>query len=231
MPKKNTVLIIGDTHCPAMHPDYIKFLKKIEKKHKCNRVVHIGDLVDWNSISYHEKDPSMPSAEDEFAEAFKQVRKLHKAFPQVDYLKGNHSDLPSRKAKTIGIPEHLMKDFQSLWQLDGWTIHPRYHDLVIDDVIYRHGDKGKGGQQAAYKNAVAEFNSLVQGHLHAQAGLVYHANQHDCVFGMQVGCGVEHNHPSMNYGRVYAAKPIVGCGVVYSSKVAFFEPMFMGGSK
>lgn len=227
MPKKNTVLIIGDTHCPAMHKDYIKFLKKIEKKHKCNRVVHIGDLVDWNSISYHEKDPSMPSAEDEFAEAFKQVRKLHKAFPRVDYLKGNHSDLPSRKAKTIGIPEHLMKDFKSLWQLDGWTIHPRYHDLMIDDVIYRHGDKGKGGQQAAYKNAVAEFNSLVQGHLHAQAGLVYHANQHECVFGMQVGCGVEHDHPSMNYGRVYAAKPIVGCGVVHSSKVAFFEPMFL----
>jgi len=26
---------------------------------------------------------------------------------------------------------------------------------------------------------------------------------------------------------VYAAKPIVGCGVVYSSKVAFFEPMFL----
>jgi hypothetical protein len=44
---------------------------------------------------------------------------------------------------------------------------------------------------------------------------------------MQVGCGVEHDHPSMNYGRVYAAKPIVGCGVVYSSKVAFFEPMFL----
>jgi hypothetical protein len=31
----------------------------------------------------------------------------------------------------------------------------------------------------------------------------------------------------MNYGRIYAQKPIVGCGVVYSSKVAFFEPMFL----
>ena len=26
---------------------------------------------------------------------------------------------------------------------------------------------------------------------------------------------------------VYAAKPILGCGVVYSSKLAFFEPMFL----
>jgi len=221
----NRVLVIGDTHAPAMHSGYIRFLKKIHKKHKCNRVVHIGDLVDWNAISFHEKDPSMPSAGEEYRAAVKQVRALHRAFPKVDYLKGNHSDLPLRKATSIGLPEEVLCDFKTLWGLDGWTIHPRFHDLVIDNVVYRHGDKCKGGQMAAHKNSVAEFCSLVQGHLHAQAGVVYHANQHDCVFGMQVGCGVDHEHPAMNYGRVYAAKPIVGCGVVYSSKLAFFEPM------
>ena len=223
----NRILVIGDTHCPALHSGYIRFLKKIEKKHKCNRVVHIGDLVDWNAISYHEKDPSMPSAGEEYRKALKQVRALKRAFPKVDHLIGNHDALPTRKAQTIGIPIEVMKDFKSLWVLDNWTIHPRYHDLVIDDVIYRHGDKGKGGAMAAYKNAQSEFSSLVQGHLHAQAGIVYHANKEQCVFGMQTGCGVDGNHPSMNYGRIYAQKPIVGCGVVYSSKVAFFEPMFL----
>lgn len=221
------VLVIADTHAPCMHPQYIRFLKKIEKKHKCNRVVHIGDLVDWNSISYHEKDPSMPSPAEEFKAAQKQVKALHKAFPKVDYLIGNHDALPSRKAQTIGLPEEVIRDFKSLWELDGWTIHPRFHDLVIDGVIYRHGDKGKGGQMSAHKNSVAEFSSLVQGHLHAQAGVVYHANKEKCVFGMQVGSGVDHNHPAMNYGRIYAAKPIVGCGVVYDEKIAFFEPLFL----
>ena len=81
---------------------------------------------------------------------------------------------------------------------------------------------------AAHKNALAEFKSVVQGHLHAQAGIVYHANGGQCVFGMQVGCGANHKHPAMNYGRVYAAKPILGCGVVYSSKVAYWEPMLLG---
>lgn len=221
------VLVIGDTHAPAMHSGYIRFLKKIEKKHKCNRVVHIGDLADWNAISYHEKDPSMPSAADEYRSALKQIKQLHKAFPKVDYMIGNHSALPTRKAQTIGLPAEVLKDFKSLWGLDGWTIHPRFADLVIDGVIYRHGDKCKGGQMAAYKNAISEFRSVVQGHLHAQAGIWYHANQEDCVFGMQVGCGVDHHHPAMNYGRVYAAKPIVGCGVVYSSRLAFWEPMFL----
>lgn len=221
------VLVIADTHCPAMHHGYIDFLISIFHKHKCTRVVHIGDLVDWNAISFHEKDPSMPSAADEFVAASKQVRALHKAFPEVDYLIGNHSALPERKAQSVGLPPEVILNFKTLWGLDGWEIHPRFTDLVIDNVIYRHGDKEKGGQMSALKNAQAQFKSLVMGHLHAQAGINYHANQDDIVFGMNVGCGVDHHHPAMNYGRVYAAKPILGCGVVYSPKLAFFEPMFI----
>lgn len=224
---KRPTLVIGDCHAPCMHKGYIRFLKKIQKKHNCDRVIHIGDLVDHNAISYHERDPSLPGAAEEFKAAWKQVRQLHKAFPKVDMLIGNHDSLPLRKAQTIGLPEEVMKDFKTLWQLDGWTVYPRFHDLIIDGVIYRHGDKGKGGLHAAHKNAQAEFMSLVQGHLHAQAGVAYHANQEDCVFGMNVGCGVDHSHPNMNYGRVYSAKPIVGCGVVYSRKLAFWEPMFL----
>jgi len=167
----------------------------------------------------------MPSPAEEFRRAYKQVRQLHKAFPKVDYMVGNHCSLPSRQATKIGLPKEVLQNFDSLWKLDGWTIHDRYSDLIIDDVIYRHGDKGKGGAMAAHKNAVAEFGSVVQGHFHAQAGVVYHANKADCVFGMQVGCGVYHNHPAMNYGRVYAAKPILGCGVVLNGTTAFFEPM------
>jgi predicted phosphodiesterase len=227
MKNKKPVLVIGDTHAPCMHPNYLSFLKKIYKKHKCGRVVHIGDLVDWCSISYHDKEAFMPNPVDEFKEAQKQVKAIHKAFPKADLLIGNHDSLPSRKAASLGLPDEVIRDFDRLWQLDGWTIHDRYSDLVIDDVIYRHGDKGKGGVMAGYKNAIAEFKSVVQGHLHAQSGIVYHANGGDCVFGMQVGCGVDHHHPAMNYGRVYAAKPILSCGVVYSSKVAFVEPMFL----
>jgi predicted phosphodiesterase len=219
------VLTIGDIHAPAMHPKYPAFLKRIEKKYNCKRVVSIGDLVDWNAISFHEKDPSMPSASEEFALAWKQVRKLHKMFPKVDHLIGNHDSLPARKAKAMGLPEEVVYDFKTLWELDGWNVHERYHKLFIDGVQYRHGDMGKGGQMAAHKNAQAEFCSVVQGHLHAQAGVVYHANEQSIVFGMQVGCGVMHDHPAMNYGRIYANKPILGCGVVLNGTTAIFEPM------
>lgn len=219
------VLVIGDTHAPAMHPKYISFLKRIYKKHNCNRVVHIGDLVDWNAISFHEKDPGLPGASDEFRNAMKQVRKLHAAFPKADYMIGNHSCLPARKAKMIGLPTEVMIPFKELWGLDGWTIHPRYGKHYIDGVQYRHGDSGKGGQTAAKANSLAEFCSVVQGDKHAQAGVNYTANDSHIVFGLQTGCGVLHDHPNMAYGKVYASKPILGCGVVLNGTTAFFEPM------
>lgn len=225
--KNSTVLVIGDTHCPALHPRYIKFLKDAYSGYSCNRVVHIGDLVDWNAISYHEKDPSMPSAGDEFKKALKQVRKLHAAFPEVDYMLGNHCSLPERKARTAGLTEGVLKPFGELWELDGWTIHPRFAKLYIDGVQYRHGDSGKGGQDAALKNAQSEFCSVVQGHHHTQAGVKWHSNDNNLVFGMQTGCGVSPTHPAMNYGRIYANRPILGCGVVFNGKHAIFEPMPM----
>jgi len=129
MKNKKPVLVIGDTHAPCMHRDYIKFLKKIQKKHGCGRVVHIGDLVDWNSISFHDSEAFMPNPVDEFKQAQKQVKALHKAFPKVDLLTGNHDSLPSRKASTLGLPEEILRGFGSLWNLDGWTIHDRYSDL------------------------------------------------------------------------------------------------------
>jgi len=219
------VLVIGDTHAPAMHKNYVSFLLKIYKKYKCNRVVHIGDAVDWSAISFHEKEVDMPNAADEFKAAYKQIQKIYAAFPSLDYLTGNHCSLPKRKAQSIMLPDEVLKDFSSLWGVDGWRIYPRYHDLVIDNVIYRHGDKGKGGARlAALSNAMAEHRSLVQGHLHAQLGIEFAASKSTCIFGMQVGCGTDPDHPNMRYSRVYTQRPLLGCGVVVNGE-PFIERM------
>lgn len=211
--------MIGDTHCPAMHPRYISFLKKVHKKHKCNRVVHIGDAVDWNAISFHEKDPQLPSPQQEYKLAQRQMYKLYKAFPELDYMIGNHSDLPSRKARAVGLPDCVVLPFADIWGVHGWTIHPRYADLKIDGVIYRHGDKGKGGQRlAALANAKDEHSSVVQGHFHSQFGIEFAANHNRAIWGMQVGCGVAPNHPNMRYGRIYSNRPVLGCGVVINGE-------------
>jgi len=224
------VLVIGDTHCPCMLKGYVPFLKRTYKKHKCNRVVHIGDLVDWASISYHEKSGALKDAPGEYRKAKEQVAEIYKAFPKVTWLIGNHDSLPERQATTAGIPKEAIRTYQDMWNVPTWHVIDRYDSVVIDGVIYQHGDRGKGGQFAALKNAKEEFCSVVQGHQHAQAGVWYSANQRPTkqggrIFGMNVGCGCDHKLEAQAYGKKYNAKPLVGCGVVDNGKHAMWIPM------
>jgi UDP-2,3-diacylglucosamine pyrophosphatase LpxH len=205
-----------------MLKSYPDFLKKQADIHQPDRIIHIGDLIDWNSISYHPKHPSLANPLREFTTALKQVKEISKVFPKADWLLGNHDSLPRRKALDALLPNNVLKNEAELWQLD-WKVHERFTDLKIDNVIYRHGDKcGSSQISSAFLNAQKEHTSLVQGHFHAQAGVQYSQNSARRIFGMQVGCGTNHSHPNMMYAVKYTQKPIVGCGVVKSKSEAFF---------
>lgn len=225
----SNVLIIGDTHCPAMLDMYPEFLEEIYESWDCDRVVHIGDLVDFHGINFHAKEFGIPGIEEELEEARAQVQILTKLFPEVEYLTGNHSALPVRQAAEAGLPPSLVLSLSEILQLpDTWNVHSRYTDLVIDDVIYRHGDKGRSNQtNGAFLNAQNEFMSVVQGHLHSQGGVLYGANQNSRYFGLQVGCGVDPRSPYLNYSKTYSKRPMLGCGVVLDGERAIFEPLFL----
>lgn len=224
------VLVIGDTHAPCMLEGYIPFLKSVKRRYKCDTIVHIGDLVDWAALSYHEKLPHLKNPNMEFKAALKQVRKLYKAFPDCTWLLGNHDTLTERQATTIGLPSCALKEYGDLWEVPNWDVVPRFDSVIIDGVLYQHGDRGKGGDMAAMKNAKIEFRSVVQGHHHTQGGCWYTANQRPTheggrVFGLQTGCGVDHKLAAMAYGKKYSQKPLIGCGVVIDGIRAYFEPM------
>ena len=220
------MLIIGDTHAPGMRQGYVDFLKRIADSYSINRVVHIGDLVDWASISYHEKSPSLSNATAEYVKAKKQIASLAKAFPKADWLIGNHDALTERQAISAGLPPQILKDYADLWELD-WTVHPRFSKLVIDGVLYSHGDSGRGGQDAAFHQAKDNFRSTVIGHFHAQAGVKWWANPEFRVFGLAVGCGIDASRMQFEYGRKMSAKPILGCGIVLGGRQAYFEPWLL----
>jgi len=225
----SNVLVIGDTHCPAMLDAYPDFLASIYEAWDCNHVVHIGDLVDFHGISFHTKEFGIPDIEREIQEAREQVQTLCELFPDVDYLTGNHSALPVRQAQEAGLPPSMVLSLAEILDLpDTWNVLPRYTDLIIDDVIYRHGDKGRSNQtNAAFLNAQNEFMSVVQGHMHSQGGVLYGANQSKRYFGMQVGCGTDPRSPYLNYSKIYSKRPMLGCGVVLDGERAIFEPLFL----
>lgn len=219
------VLVIGDTHCPGMLPKYPAFLAKVHERYKCNRVVHIGDLVDNAAISYHEKHPGISSAPEEYKRARKQVKALASRFPKVDLVLGNHDALTTRQAASAGLLPEWLRDFNDLWGLPQWKVHSRFGYIEIDGVRYEHGDAGKQGQFAAVKTSRARFQSVVSGHCHSEGGVWWTANGQAKVFGMNVGTGVDHDLLQFEYGKKFTAKPIVGCGVVIDGKLPIFIPM------
>jgi predicted phosphodiesterase len=221
------VLVVGDTHAPVMHPNYVNFLADVRDEWGCDEVVHIGDLVDWASISYHPKAPSLKNSEAEYRKAYEQVQQLYAELgPSVTWFVGNHDALTERHATDCGLPLSVLKSYCDIWGVQGWEVIPRYGNKVIDGVMYQHGDKGSGGQRnAAYSNAKAQFCPVVQGHFHSQAGVEFYNNERFKCFGMQVGCGIDIKAAAMDYGKKFNQKPILGCGVVIDGELAVFEPM------
>ena len=66
--------------------------------------------------------------------------------------------------------------------------------------------------------------NTVQGHLHTQCYTQHFVGQNFKVFGMQVGCGIDHDSYAMAYAK-RGKKPAIACGVVLGGKTAINELM------
>lgn len=221
---RKNVFVIADTHLPFVHRNYLEFCVKTKRKYNCDRVVHIGDVCDMHSCSYHEHSPDGFSPKDEMDKCDAMLKQWFKAFPKVFVTRGNHDNLVSRKGKTAGLPSRCFKSFREMWKYPkGWVDG---FDIIIDGVLYQHGT-GFSGKQPALSCAVAHRMSAVTGHTHSVSGVNWTASSRDIIFGMGVGCGLNRKSWAFNYGKDMPRKPILGAGVVYDNKNAQFIPMEM----
>mgnify|MGYP003678260207 FL=1 len=113
--------IISDTHYPFAHKSHLNFLYETFNKFQVNRVVHIGDIVDGHSWSYHESADGALNPSKEAALAQRDIDKLFKMFPEGDLTLGNHDLLIARKCQTHNIPKKFFKNFEEIWNFPkGW---------------------------------------------------------------------------------------------------------------
>lgn len=216
------VLIIGDTHEPFSKDGYLEHCLQVQKKYNCGTVIHIGDLVDNHAVSYHESDPDGKSPGDEFKEALARCEKWYKAFPDVLICIGNHDRLPFRKAYTAGLPKNWLKSYQEMFNSPkGWK-----WDFVhtVNGVIYQHGT-GMSGEMASVNAARENRQSTVIGHLHTVCNTRFLASNKDLIFGMSVGCGIDHDKYAFAYGKENTRKPVLSCGVVLNGQLPINVPM------
>lgn len=219
---KNNVLVIGDTHEPFCKEGYLEFCRDIQEQYDCGTVVHIGDLVDNHAMSYHEHDPEGRGIGDEYKLALKGAKRWYKTFPEVKICIGNHDALPFRKAFTAGLPSTWLKSYQEILQSPKTWEWDFIHE--INGVIYQHGT-GMSGEMAAINAARENRQSTVIGHLHTVCNTRFLASFKDLIFGVNVGCGINHKTYAFAYGRENTRKPVVSCGVILNGTTPINIPM------
>lgn len=222
--KNNNVLVIGDTHLPFEIEGYLDFCLKLEKDYQCSKIIHIGDLIDNHAVSFHDHDPDGRSPGDEYKLALDKCEDWYKAFPNVKICIGNHDRLPFRKAFTAGLPKNWLKNYQEMfnspntWRWD--FIHKEF------GVIYQHGT-GMSGEMASVNAARENRQSTVIGHLHTVCNTRFLASEKDLIFGMSVGCGIDHHKYAFAYGKENTRKPVISAGIVIDGKYPINIPMLI----
>ena len=214
--KENRILVIGDLHEPFCLDGYLEFCKDVYDTHNCNKVVFIGDVIDSHYSSYHETDPDGMGGGEELDRAIEKIAKWYKAFPKAHVTIGNHDRIIMRKAFSSAIPKIWLKEYKDGLNTPKWEFVDR---VVIDDVQYIHGEAG-----TARTKCRADMMKTVQGHLHTQAYCEWYVGQKFKVFGMQVGCGIDHDSYAMAYAK-RGKKPAIGCGVVIGGHTAINKLM------
>ena len=211
---ESRVLVIGDLHAPFDLDSYFEHCVDTAAKYRVNKVVFIGDVIDNHFSSYHETDPDGMGAGDELDIAIDRLKKWYNAFPKATVIIGNHDRLVCRKAMTAGISKRWVRDYNEVLGTPGWEFTER---TVIDDVQYIHGEAG-----TARTKCRADLMNTVQGHLHTQAYVEHYVGANFSVFGMQVGCGIDHEAYAMAYAKA-GRKPAIACGVVIDGKLPIVE--------
>ena len=216
------VLYVSDLHVPWEHPRALDHLKKIRDRFKIDRVVFLGDEIDGASFSLKwSPNPDLPSPGDELELAIKHLRPFYKEFPEAEVLTSNHGMRLFKKFRVTGIPSKVVKRYEEILEFPkDWFL---VDQTDIDGVLAIHGE---GFSLSSWRMAHDKFKqSVVMGHIHSHAGVVYSQTKKKKFFSANFGCMINPSHVAFDYGKHLPEKPVIGSGVVIDGCEAYFIPL------
>ena len=189
--KKNDIVVLSDIHIPFEDDDALEAALDVIERFKPSVVVLLGDVLDFFTISSHERDPARgETLQYEIDAGIMFFRRLRSIVPdsRIPYVLGNHEDRLRRwiwKNKDIASLRAL--DFDALLETATYGIEttPYNKDVVMGGVQFRHGKSC--GVSAGPRNLGESGMSGVSGHTHklSRESITRRAGVHTWI---QTGC-------------------------------------------
>lgn len=172
---QSKVLILSDLHFPYQNNKAIELALNYGLEKKANCIFINGDLIDFTTISRHEKDWRARSVNEEFEATRKFLKALRKAFPKakIVYKLGNHDERWERYLY-VKAPEIFdVSDFQleillKLGELKIDIVKDK-RPVNIGKLTCFHGHEftgGSGGVNPARATFLKAISSVIVGHYH-----------------------------------------------------------------
>ena len=217
------ILCISDLHAPYQHQDAIKFLAKLKEEYNPDTIINIGDEIDNHAMSFHPSDASLYSAGDELKKAREVIWQLEELFPKMTVLESNHGSLAYRKAKVGGIPKEMIRPYKEILDVKHWNWVPHIEITLPNKqpCFFIHGLSANTRTLMTSK-----MMSSVQGHYHEKFEVVFQGNGERLNFGMTIGCLIDDGSMAFHYNKVFAKRPIIGCGLIVDSQ-PILQPMVL----
>lgn len=212
MSNHDYICVAGDIHFPFADWDllreFAKHVKFLRTKKKKLKVVQLGDITDQKAWSRFTGASDDMSPDAEWEGAYHDMHRFHDLVPNMEIIFGNHDIRQIKAATEAKIPRQLIKSLDEVFPFAGWNWHTANKPLIIDGIMFVHGDEGAGSAIIKAKNTGM---SVVQGHDH-QMYLEYIKSCGVTRFGLGGGCMIDQTARAFSY----AAKNPMGCDTGYS---------------
>ena len=178
-----SIVVLSDIHIPYHDPAAVEVAFQIVDDLQPQRIIILGDLIDFYQISSYDVDPARATgyqlqSDLHAAQAFLQtLRSIVEPVTQINYILGNHEDrLRKFLWKTPKICGLESLALESLLNLAAYNITMAPNSLLRSNMLFEHGSIiRKGSGYTAHAQLSTRGISGISGHSH-RLSTIYHTD-------------------------------------------------------
>jgi predicted phosphodiesterase len=196
--KQSRILIISDLHFPYQNNKAITLALDYGKEKKVDCILINGDLIDFATISRHDKDWRSRSIAEEFdaVRAFLNTLRAHFPKTKIVFKHGNHDErwekfLYNKAPEIFDVNDFQLEILLKLGELKIDTVKDK-KPIKIGKLTALHGHElaggGAGGVNPARATFLKTLSNVIVGHYHKTSSNTETTMNGDIIAVNSVGC-------------------------------------------